>query len=235
MNSVIFILNHLTVNKLIAKELISLHIPSIPFSNTGEDALVLMDENRVSHIAVVDGGEYKGLISDSEIYDLDDESLPLNKVKPNLMRPYINGFSHLYQVIALLSKFNISAIPVLDDKEQYLGVISVQGLVKELSKITNANEPGGILILGLNVRDYSMTQVAQIIEGDNAKILSSYIFSQEDSLKIELILKINRTDLSSIIAAFERYDYDVKATFHQSIHDDDVERRYDQFIKYLNI
>ena len=103
------------------------------------------------------------------------------------------------------------------------------------TKITNANEPGGILILGLNVRDYSMTQVAQIIEGDNAKILSSYTSSQEDSLKIELIIKINRTDLSSIVAAFDRYDYDVKATFHQSIHDDDMERRYDQFIKYLNM
>jgi len=220
---------------LIAKELISFHIPSISCSDTGEKALALMDENRVSHIAVVDGDEYKGLISDCEVYDLDDDTLPLSKSNPNLMRPFVNGFSHSYEVIALLSEFNISAIPVLDDKEQYLGVISSQDLVKELTKITNANEPGGILILGLNVRDYSMTQVAQIIEGDNAKILSSYTSSQEDSLKIELIIKINRTDLSSIVAAFDRYDYDVKATFHQSIHDDDMERRYDQFIKYLNM
>lgn len=220
---------------MIAKELISFHIPSISCNDSGADALALMDDNRVSHIAVVEGDDYKGLISDSEIYDLEDESLPLSKVKPNLMRPFVNGFSHSYEIISLLSDFNITAIPVLDDKEQYLGVISSQDLVKEFTKITNANEPGGILILGLNVRDYSMAQVAQIIEGDNAKILSSYTSSQEDSLKIELILKINRTDLSSIIAAFDRYDYDVKASFHQSVHDEDVERRYEQFIKYLNI
>ena len=58
---------------------------------------------------------------------------------------------------------------------------------------------------------------------------------QEDSLKIELIIKTNKSDLTSIIAAFNRYDYEVKASFHQSIYDEDIERRYEQFIKYLNI
>jgi acetoin utilization protein AcuB len=220
---------------LIAKELISVHIPSISCKDSGEKALEIMDENRVSHLAVVEDGEYRGLISDNEIYDLDDDSLPLNEVKPNLTRPYVNGFSHSFEIIALLSEFNLSAIPVLDDKEQYLGVIAIQDLSREFTKITNANVSGGILILALNARDYSMAQVAQIIEDDNAKILSSYISAQEDSLKIELIIKINKTDLSSIIAAFNRYDYEVKASFHQSVHDEDLERRYEQFIKYLNI
>lgn len=220
---------------MIAKELISYHIASISCGDEGEKALGLMDENRVSHIAVVDNGEYHGLISDNEIYDLEDSFAPLNKVKLNLIRPFVNSFSHIYEIIAIFNKFNISTLPVIDDNEQYIGVIAFQDLVSAFGKITNAQEPGGVLILGINVRDYSMSQVAQIIESENAKILSSHISTQEDSLKMELILKINKTDLSSIIASFDRYNYEIKASFHQSIHDEDLERRYEQFIKFLNM
>lgn len=220
---------------MIAKELISLHIPSISFADSGEKALEIMDENRVSHLAIVEDGEYLGLISDNEIYDFEDETLSLKSAKPNLTRPYVNGYSHPYEVIGLISQFNLSAVPVLDDKENYLGVISIQDLATAFTKITNANVAGGIIILALNARDYSMAQVAHIIEDDKAKILSSYISAQEDSLKIELIIKTNKSDLTSIIAAFNRYDYEVKASFHQSIYDEDLERRYEQFIKYLNI
>ena len=220
---------------MIAKELISLHIPSISLEDSGEKALEIMDENRVSHLAIIEDGEYRGLISDNEIYDFEDETLSLKLAKPNLTRPYVNGFSHSYEVIGLISQFNLSAVPVLDDKENYLGVISIQDLATAFTKITNANVAGGIIILALNARDYSMAQVAHIIEDDKAKILSSYISAQEDSLKIELIIKTNKSDLTSIIAAFNRYDYEVKASFHQSIYDEDIERRYEQFIKYLNI
>lgn len=220
---------------MVAQELISYHIPSISCGDEGEKALGIMDENRVSHIAVVDGGEYHGLISDNDIYDLDDSFAPLNKVKPNLIRPFVYSYSHLYEIIAIVNEFNLSVIPVLDDQDQYLGVIALQELSKAFVQMTNANEPGGVLILGLNVRDYSMSQVAQIIESENAKILSSYVATEEESLKMDLVLKINKSDLSTIIASFDRYNYEIKASFHQSMHDEDLERRYQQFIKYINI
>lgn len=220
---------------MVAKELISVHIPSMSFSKSGEDAMGIMDEYRLEHVAVVDGETYQGLISDTEILDLDDSFAPLNKVKPTLIRPFVNAYSHLYDIIGVASQAKLTVIPVLDDHEKFLGVISIQDLAFYFARITNAHEPGGVLILGLNIRDYSMAQVAQIIESDNAKILSSYITSQEDSMKIDLILKINKKDLSGIIAAFNRYDYEVKATFHESANDEDLESRYEQFIKYINM
>lgn len=220
---------------MVARELLSYHIPSISCGDNGEKALSIMDENRVSHVAVVDSDEYHGLISDNDIYDLEDSFAPLNKVKPNLIRPFVYSYSHLYEIIAIADEFNLTAVPVLDDEDQYVGVVGLQELTKAFAQLTNAKEPGGVLILGLNVRDYSMSQVAQIVESDNAKILSSYISTQADSLKMDLVLKINKSDLSSIIASFDRYDYDIKASFHESIHDEDLEKRYRQFMKYINI
>jgi len=220
---------------LIAKELISYHIPSISCIDEGEKALQVMDENRVSHITVVDNDIYHGLISDSEIYDLEDTFVPLNKVKPILIKPSVKQYDYIYDILTVFADNNITALPVLDDNDEYIGVIGQEQIVKALQKITNAKEPGGVIVLGLNIRDYSMAQVAQIVESEGAKILSAYTSSHEDSLKMELVLKINKSDLSSIIASFDRYDYEIRASYHESIHEEDLQRRYEQFIKYLNI
>jgi len=220
---------------LIAKELISIHIPSISRNDDGEKALLIMDENRVSHLAVVDNGEYHGLISDTEIYDLDDTFVPINKLKPVLINPSVKQYDYIYDILGIFAENNITALPVLDDNEQYLGVIGQEQIVKALRKITNANEPGGVIVLGLNIRDYSMVQVSQIVESEGLKILSAYTSSQSNSLKMDLVLKINNSDLSSVIASFDRFNYEIKASFHESSHEEDLQSRYDQFLKYLNI
>ena len=137
--------------------------------------------------------------------------------------------------MGIFAENNITALPVLDDNDQYLGVIGQEQIVKALRKITNASEPGGVIVLGLNIRDYSMVQVAQIVESEGAKILSAYTSTQENSLKMDLILKINKSDLSPLIASFDRFNYEIKASFHESAHEEDLQSRYEQFLKYLNI
>ena len=80
-----------------------------------------------------------------------------------------------------------------------------------------------------------MVQVSQIVESEGLKILSAYTSSQNNSLKMDLVLKINKSDLSSVIASFDRFNYEIKASFHESSHEEDLQSRYDQFLKYLNI
>ncbi len=220
---------------MIAKDLISYFIPSASSSASGEDVLAIMDEHRISHLPLVDGGNYFGIISDSEIYDFENPDLPINKIKPNLLRPFAHVYSHIYELIKVFTEFNITVVPILDDNQEYLGLVSIQDIAMNFAKLTNAHEPGGILVLGINQRDYSLAQAAQIVESDNAKILSSYITNSQNNLQIDLVLKINKKDLSSIISAFQRYKYEVRATFHESIFDEDLQRRYEQFMNYLNM
>jgi hypothetical protein len=94
-------------------------------------------------------------------------------------------------------------------------------------------ESGGILVVEMNAVDYSMAQIGQIVESNNAKILSSYIMSSVDSTKVEVTLKINQIELSSIIRTFERYDYVVKAAFQKSEVDDDMQQRFDALMNFM--
>jgi len=97
--------------------------------------------------------------------------------------------------------------------------------------------PGGIIVLELNAHDYSMAQIARIVEDNDAKIWCSNVApATVDTLKMEVTLKINQTDLTSIIRSFQRYDYTIKASYQgHNRHDDVLRSHYDQFMLYLNV
>ena len=138
--------------------------------------------------------------------------------------------------IEVASRLQLTAVPVLDSKNNYLGAITMNEMIDYVAQLSALNQPGGILVLELNENDYSMSQIAQIIESNDAKILSLYVKTFENSTKVELTLKINRTDLTSIMQTFERYDYTIKASY---MHDKEIEElyenRYESFLKYLSI
>jgi CBS domain-containing protein len=139
-------------------------------------------------------------------------------------------------VIGLASRLKLSVIPVLNDKNHYQGVITTNDLIRYIAGISSMDQHGGIIVLELVERDYSLTQIAQIIESNNVKILSMYITSPPESTKLEVTLKVNTNDLSSVIRTFERYNYEVKtwASMDDSM-DNLYSERFDLLMKYLNI
>ena len=109
-------------------------------------------------------------------------------------------------------------------------------LIRSIGEMAAMKLPGGIIVLELNSNDYSLAQIARIVEDNDAKILSSHITSSVDSMKMEVTLKINRVDLTSIIQTFLRFDYTIKASYQSNDRNEDVLRsNYDQFMMYLNV
>ena len=217
-----------------AIELISEEIPPLTHTDTGEKALRWMDEFKVSHLPVLKNGNFVGVISESDILDKMDVQDTLDKLFDHLPRPYVNQNAHIYEVLAKISEHKLSVLPILDDNEKYLGCTSIHNLITKIANTGSIKESGGIIVLEVNAVDYSMAQIAQIVESNNAKILSSYIMSPSDSNKLEVTLKINQIELDRIIRTFERYDYTIKASFQKSSGDEDVQFRYDALMNYLN-
>lgn len=218
-----------------ARELISDDIPPLKTSDTGERALAWMDEFRVSHLPIVNNVDFLGLISESDILDFNSASEPIGGHSLNLSRPYVFDYQHTYDVLKVMSSLKLSVIPVLNDKDQYLGLIHLSTLLQHFAEMASMKESGGLLILELNLHDYSLSEIARIVESNDAKILSLYISSHIDSTKLELTIKINRTDLSGIIQTFNRFNYTIKASFHQSEYVDDLKDRFDSFMSFINI
>lgn len=218
-----------------ARELISDDIPPLKTSDTGERALTWMDEFRVSHLPIVNNVDFLGLISESDILDFNSASEPIGGHSLNLSRPYVFDYQHTYDVLKVMSSLKLSVIPVLNDKDQYMGLIHLSTLLQHFAEMASMKESGGLLVLELNLHDYSLSEISRIVESNDAKILSLYISSHIDSTKLEVTIKINRTDLSAIIQTFNRYNYTIKASFHQSEYVDDLKDRFDSFMSFLNI
>lgn len=221
---------------MLAKDLISEEIPAIRTSDTAVEALNWMEVFRVSHLPIVNNEEFLGLISDADIYDMNTPEEAIGNHRLSLIRPYVRYDQHIYEIIELASRLKLTVVPVLDYHNKYIGLVRMSDLLHYFSKLTAIEKPGGIIVLEMSQNDYSMSEIAQIVESNNAKILSMYLTSASDTTKIEVTLKLNVTDLTAIIQTFNRYEYSIKASFMEYDEQDDLyNSRYELFMKYLNI
>ena len=220
---------------MIAKDLITRDVLPLSPDDTGLTALHWFDEFKVLHLPIVNGNEFIGIVTEMDIFSANsfEESIEKHNLSP--LNISVVQSQHVYAVIRLFAEYKLSLLPVVDENNFYLGVITMPGLIDSLSTITAVDNPGGIIVLELNVNDFSLSEIAQIIESNDARLLSLYMNSQADSTRSELTLKINRMDIQPILQTFLRYDYTIKASFFESDYTDDLRERYNQLMNYLNI
>ncbi|MGY8987344.1 MAG: CBS domain-containing protein [Flavobacteriales bacterium] len=217
-----------------AYKLISSSIESILPSEDGNRALQMMDQYRINHLAVVKNNFYLGVISDKEIMNWNSSEEYIEEHLPNLASPHVLHIQHLFDIIEVLEQNNLSVVPVLDEDNQYKGVITNRKLLYTIAKSATIQSVGGVIVLQMNNNDYSLTEIASIVESNDTKILSSYVISRKDSTQMELTIKLNKTDITDIIKDFERHEYVVSASYKEEDSDTDFQERYESLMKFLN-
>jgi len=220
---------------MVARHLITNEILNLKTSDTGKTALGWMEEYKVSHLPIVNNEVFLGLISEQDIYSLDNLDEPLGNHSLSLKNPYVNEHQHVYDVLKLIHQLGLTLIPVLDDNDKYLGCITTANLLQFLAKSYSVENPGGIIVLELSEQDYSLTEISNIVESNDAKILSVFLSNHINSTRLELIIKVNKIDLGSILQTFDRYKYVVKASFTEDEDQEDLKERFDSFMNYLSI
>lgn len=220
---------------MFAEEIISNAIPSLKTNDSVQKALDRMNEFKLKHMPVVNGTAFMGLVAEDDLLNIRDHDTLISDSNLVFLNAFVLSDAHTYDVIRLLSQLKITAVPVLDQQRNYLGLISINDMVNAVATQYAVNEVGGIIVLEISNRNNSLAHISQIVEADNAQILSSYVNSFEDSTKLEVTLKVNKTEISSLVASFERYDYLVKEVYNNTQADDGSQERYDSFMNYLNV
>ncbi len=221
---------------MVAKQIITDAVTPLKLTDTGSDALMFMDEMKVSHLPVVEGSEYVGLVSETDIYNMKDPDASLGDQKLPHLNIFVNEYQHFFNVIGVMAANDLTLVPVVDEKVHYIGSIMINNLVKYFSLTGAISSMGSIIVLELNQNDYVLSQISQIVESHDQKILSLYVTSQKDSTKIEVTMKVNSMDIQPLIQTFNRYNYIIKATYSESEEMfEDLRDRYDGLMNYLNI
>ncbi|OIO99417.1 MAG: hypothetical protein AUJ98_11370 [Bacteroidetes bacterium CG2_30_33_31] len=219
---------------MVAKELLNKAILPMYSEYSPMEILSWMEEYKVSHLPVIKGKKYIGLLSEADIFNIDEPEKPIGKQKVFLKNISAKASQHIYEVIKLMSEQNISVVPVVDEKNSYLGMITASTIIEKFASYSAVNQPGGIIVLVINKVDYLASQIVQIVESNDAKVLSLYLASEDNSSKIYVTIKVNITDISRILQTFQRYNYEISASFFDE-DIDDLQERYDSLMNYLSI
>lgn len=222
---------------MIAEELINQMIPPLKPTDTVEKAVRWMEEFRVNQLPVVKNRQYIGMVTEENIIEHNiPPSTSLAQVQLGFEDVFVHHYQHFYTIMEVAIRHKIQVVAVLDEHQEFLGVITVNDTIVAFGQMSALQGPGGILVLNMNERDYSLSQISRLVEENQAKILSAYVSSDEmDDYKIKVTLKINTMDLNRIIATLERFNYRIIAQFHDAAEIKDDQDRLDLLMKYINI
>ncbi|MFM9422595.1 MAG: hypothetical protein RIR06_1056 [Bacteroidota bacterium] len=217
-----------------AEHLINPHLPVLSSSDSAPAVLHLMDEWRVTELALVQDGMFLGLISESSFLDLELFEGEIGTQAIEIKDVRVLPQAHVLDVLKNASANQTSVVPVVLENGMYVGSIPVENLIQRLSHLLGAATDGGIIVLQLGERDQSIQQVARIVEENGAKILSLSVAPTADNL-VEMHVKVNVQDLNPILQSLARFGYVVSDQFQKDEFNHELKDRYDELMRYLNI
>ncbi|MCS6916496.1 MAG: CBS domain-containing protein [Chitinophagales bacterium] len=218
-----------------AADFISPDVPAPLDSDSGFFALAKMQEQQLNHLPVVRGKHLIGLISDADLDALADLSLPLGHDAGSLGLAFVRENDHVFQAVKLAVELKLTVVPVVDDELAYQGSIRTGSLLQALAQHTAVMESGSIIVLEMNLQDFSLAEIARIIEADKARIMGCYVMKSPVAGRMLLTLKVNKSETQPIVASLERFNYQVVCVFGEPEHFAMLRERYDALMNYLKI
>ena len=193
-----------------------------------------MSEFHLSQLPVVSEDQYLGLVFESDLLSK-DESLELATMVESFSKVSVHAHTHMIECIQAAIDYSLSVVPVIEKNNEFIGVILSTDLLKNLGRMTGAGEPGGLVVLEMEERNFSFAEISKLVETNDAQItqLNSYWDSTTDSFFVTI--KINKFEISDIIATFQRYEYQVKYYFGEELYENELRDNYDHLMTYLNI
>ncbi|MBO7142384.1 MAG: CBS domain-containing protein [Bacteroidales bacterium] len=215
-------------------DLISTNIPALNPDDLGDTALQIMDDFRVSHLPVVSGTEYIGLVSDNDIYETGSDA-PVSSCRLAIPQPYALDNQHIFEILTIITTQKLSLLPVLSAQNNaYLGVITETQLLRGLASVTAANLQGGIVEIITTPANFSPALITSIVENNDMKVMS--LFANNVSDQVEAVIKLNGHDTSAVIQGLERHGYRIKSVFEgDGKYNDLMQERYGALMNYLNV
>lgn len=220
---------------MLIEQLISPIVPTLLLTDTGSKALFLMEESNLTQIPLLAEEKYMALVQENDLLDWDTPESPLSKATFLTYRPAVFASGHPYEAMRVAHQQNLSIVPVVDNENKYLGAITRDDLLRYITENSGVDNPGGIIIIELDPRDYSLSEIARICESEEVIVISTQLFTNKVTGKIEITLKTNRTDLQGLAATFERHNFIVKNVYGEQAHYEDMQDRYNLLMNYINM
>ncbi|MBP4140734.1 CBS domain-containing protein [Flavobacterium sp. I-SCBP12n] len=214
-------------------EYITNDFKAIDSQDTISTVQTFFDDLHFSHFPIIEEGIYIGSIAaeDIETFDFDKK---VTDYRFTLEGFFARTTTIWLDVLEVFAKNHTNLVPVLDENNTYVGYYEIEDIMKFFHETPFLKEPGAIIIVKKPILDYSMSQITQIVESNNGKILGVFI-SEADASSVEVTLKISLGAMNEIIQTFRRYDYEIMSDHQEDNYINNLKERSEYLDKYLNI
>lgn len=206
-----------------------------PFSLNDQiiDVIEMFEDLNYSHFPIVENGIYLGSIAahDVETFENKDQ---LQNYKYAFEGFFVRSSMIWIDVLEVFAQNNTNIVPVLDQENAYLGYYEISDVIKFFNNTPFLREQGGIIIVQKQNKDYSFSQVVQIVESSGGKLLGCFISSIENDL-VQITIKTTVGAINEIIQTFRRYEYEIISEHLEDNYLNRLKERSDYLEKYLNI
>lgn len=218
---------------MLTRDLISNSIPYLHTDDKVFHALQLMNDYHVAHLPVVENENYLGIISEEQLLQSDDENT-IKELPVTDGTTSVQANDHFLKAIQTAVVNKLSVVPVVQEK-QLVGVVTYTDLLRNASEFMSLNEPGALIVLEMESKSYSFTEINRIVESNDAQITQLNTFTDPETGTIQVTIRVSKLEVSDILSTFQRYEYNVKYYFGEELYENGLRTNYDNLMNYLKI
>ena len=220
---------------MLISEIINANIPQLHLQDSVAKAKQLIGDFKLTHLPVVAEHSFLGLVSEEDLLDVEDEKLTIETSQPHFINQFVFEDLHILHAINYCNQQESNIVPVLNRQQQYVGVTTAPLLLKYIGDFTGANEMGGIIVLEMERVHFSVSEISRIVESNDCTILHLNTISNPLNGIITITLHINKTDIATLVATFERYEYTIQHQWGIHKFEDRMDENYKNLMNYLQI
>jgi predicted transcriptional regulator len=220
---------------MLTREIQSQTLPYLHLNDKVYQALQLMNDNHVTHLPIVDGDKFLGTISEEDLLQSENDNAPLDSLQQSFSNASVKSDDHFLKAIQIAAENGLSVVPVLSAENEIAGAVAYSDLLKYASEFMSLNEPGGLIVLEMENGQYSFNEISKLVETNDAQITQLNTSVDPETGMMQVTIRINKPEVSDIVATFQRYDYNVKYYFGEELYANELRNNYDNLMNYLKI
>jgi len=215
------------------QEHIITNLPVFDIKDTSEKVLDFFHDTTYSHIAILEDGRFLGLFSEIDADGLLADS-KIEEFRYDLQSFFVRRDTNWLDVLEVFARNEANLVPVQNEKEEVMGYYFLTDIVAEFIDTPFFTDPGSILVVATGVKEYSFSEIAQIVESNNAKLIGGFITDTQNDI-IQVTLKITTNNYNKVVQTFRRYNYHILFGNSDDEFLEDLKNRSDYLDKYLNV
>ncbi len=220
---------------MLVSQIIETNFPQVHLHDRVSFAIHLMDDYHVEHLAVVKEDRFAGIISRDILMDA-DEGDTLALLEEQFTHASVLPHEHFLSALKMVATMgDISLVPVVNDAHELVGVISAKKLIHAAAIFNAVEEPGGMIVMEMDKCNFSFGEISRLIETNDAYITQLNTYTENFTGLLQVTVKVNRIEISDIIATLQRYDYTIRYYFGEELYENELKENLDLLMAYLNI